>query len=404
MPTLTDYRQFSGTHPETGTIHNALAYQGVISPATGQPFSEAMLFGLSGGIGVMYFVFEYKGHDPQLFIGTRNTFDPVATLLARLQVKAQRQTTTNAQTAVTHLTKALARGKPALVLADQAHLAYNAQAPRAYPTMLPLLVYGYDETANLVQIADRAPIGLTSTPAELAGARAAHAPTNHQLSTLTPPSNFDHLPAAVEESLRACAALFLDPPPKGPAENFGLAALQKWANLLVDDKDKRGWPKLFPRGPLFYLALTSAFEHIALGGTFTTLNPGAARPLYADFIDEAANLLNRPALREAANQFRSSGRLWDALATDLLPDADPSLQAVRQWRLQRHQLFIQQGNASVDERHTIDQKLAVLKESITQAFPMSDGETVELRAKLRDQLLRLHNQEQTAALHLRELC
>ena len=404
MPILTDYRQFSGTHPETGTIYNALAYQGVISPATGQPFSEAMLFGLTGGIVVMYFVFEYKGHNPQLFIGTRNTFDPVATLLARLQVKAKRQTTTNPQTAVTHLTTVLTNGQPALVLADSAHLGYNAQAPRAYPTMLPILVYGYDEAANLVQIADRAQIGLTSTPAELATARAAHAPTKHLLSTLLPPPNFDHLPTAVEESLRSCAALFLDAPPKGPAENFGLAALRKWANLLVDGKDKRGWPKLFPPGPRLAQALSAAFEHIALGGAFAATNPGAARPLYADFIDEAAALLNRPALREVAAQFRSSGQRWDELAATLLPDTIPALQATRQLLLQRQQLFIQQGNASVDERQAINQKLAALKESTDKEFPMTDEEVIALRDNLRDQLLRLHDQEQAAALHLRELC
>ena len=47
MPILTDYRQFSGAHPETGTIHNALAYQGVISPATGQPFRVTIRSSLS---------------------------------------------------------------------------------------------------------------------------------------------------------------------------------------------------------------------------------------------------------------------------------------------------------------------------------------------------------------------
>lgn len=404
MPILTDYRQFSGAHPETGTIHNALAYQGVISPATGQPFSEAMLFGLTGGIVVMYFIFEYKGHDPQLFIGTRNTFAPVDTLLARLQVQAKRQTTMNPQTAVTHLTTALTNGQPALVLADQAQLGYNAQAPRAYPTMLPILVYGYDEAANLIQIADRAQLGLTSTPAELAIARAAHAPTKHQLRTLIPPPNFDHLPTAVEESLRSCAALFLDPPPKGPAENFGLAALQKWANLLVDNKDKRGWPKLFSPGPQLVQALSAAFEHIALGGTFAATTPGAGRPLYADFVDEAAALLNRPALREVAVQFRASARLWDELTATLLPDTIPALQTTRQLLLQRQQLFIQQGNASVDERQAINQKLAALKGSIIKEFPMTDGEVIALRENLRDQLLRLYDQEQAAALHLRELC
>ena len=92
------------------------------------------------------------------------------------------------------------------------------------------------------------------------------------------------------------------------------------------------------------------------------------------------------------------------MAATLLPDTIPALQATRQLLLQRQQLFIQQGNASVDERQAINQKLAALKESIAKEFPMTEGEVIALRENLRNQLLRLHDQEQAAALHLRELC
>jgi hypothetical protein len=35
--------QLNGRHWETGSIHNALALQGVKAPHTGQPYSEASL-------------------------------------------------------------------------------------------------------------------------------------------------------------------------------------------------------------------------------------------------------------------------------------------------------------------------------------------------------------------------
>ena len=35
MPTLTDYDQFAGTHWETGTVRNFLAYRGARAPHTG---------------------------------------------------------------------------------------------------------------------------------------------------------------------------------------------------------------------------------------------------------------------------------------------------------------------------------------------------------------------------------
>jgi hypothetical protein len=49
MPVLPDYEHFHGRHPETGSVHNILSYQGVSAPHTGKPYSEAMLLGVSGG-------------------------------------------------------------------------------------------------------------------------------------------------------------------------------------------------------------------------------------------------------------------------------------------------------------------------------------------------------------------
>ena len=49
MPILSNYHHFDGRHYETGTIHNALAYQGFLAPHTKQPLSEALLMGVSGG-------------------------------------------------------------------------------------------------------------------------------------------------------------------------------------------------------------------------------------------------------------------------------------------------------------------------------------------------------------------
>lgn len=49
----TKYR-FTGRHWETGSIHNAFAMQGINAPHTGQPHSEALLLGISGGITFGY--------------------------------------------------------------------------------------------------------------------------------------------------------------------------------------------------------------------------------------------------------------------------------------------------------------------------------------------------------------
>lgn len=84
MPTLTDYQHFAGRHWETGSVHNHWAYRRFVAPHTKQPYSEALLMGISGGIVMGYFSFAYAGYEPHVAILTRNTFDPWDTLLTRL--------------------------------------------------------------------------------------------------------------------------------------------------------------------------------------------------------------------------------------------------------------------------------------------------------------------------------
>src|SRR5262245_53727320 len=125
MTILKNYHQFDGLNWETGPVRNALDYQGVKAPHTGKPFTEALLFGISGGVIAGYFTFEYKGLDPWLHFLTRNTLDPMPTLRDRLGIPAQVKQTDNADKGLKNLTDALADGKPALVWADMYRLPYN---------------------------------------------------------------------------------------------------------------------------------------------------------------------------------------------------------------------------------------------------------------------------------------
>ena len=48
------FAHFGGRHAESAAIRNILAFHGVLDPATGKPFTEAMCFGIAGGIGAGY--------------------------------------------------------------------------------------------------------------------------------------------------------------------------------------------------------------------------------------------------------------------------------------------------------------------------------------------------------------
>src|SRR5512145_2463079 len=125
MTVLKNYQQFAGRHWETGPIHNILAYQGVPTPHTGKPISEALLLGISGGIAFGYFTFEYRGYDPHVALLTRNTFDPLGTVFDRLALPHEIFQTSKPETGLKNLINVLENGHPALVWADVFLLPYN---------------------------------------------------------------------------------------------------------------------------------------------------------------------------------------------------------------------------------------------------------------------------------------
>ena len=62
-----------GLHPETATLANVLANQGVVSGVTGEPLTEAAILGIGGGLGAGYILSEFERHGaPILTLGFRN--------------------------------------------------------------------------------------------------------------------------------------------------------------------------------------------------------------------------------------------------------------------------------------------------------------------------------------------
>ena len=67
------YQLRGGLHPETATLANVLANQGVVSGLTGQPLTEAAILGIGGGLGAGYILWEFRTlGEPILTLGFRN--------------------------------------------------------------------------------------------------------------------------------------------------------------------------------------------------------------------------------------------------------------------------------------------------------------------------------------------
>lgn len=382
MISVEGYDQFGGHHWETGSLRNVLAYHGLRAPHTGEAFSEPMLLGLTGGIGAMYFVFEYEGIAPHVALGTRYPFDAVDNVIKRLGLPAAVKQTKSQKKSVDTLLSALVVGEAAMVWADMFTLSYNQLPPSPFPAMMPIVVFAYDIERELVRIADRATVPLTTSSGELAAARARQGNLKNRMISFEfeDAANFvyEDFETAVEDAIRACLKLYTEEPPRGAANNFGLAALDKWADLVANSSVKKGWPRVFAEPGHLYEALKetySAIEHRGTGGA-------AARPQYAAFLEESAVLLDRPALRDAAEQFRTAGKRWTDVALAALPESVDAFRDTRELIGQSRELFKQHGNQAWREMEVISGRLNTLKTEVGRDFPLDESARAALLESL----------------------
>lgn len=391
MPKLNNYTQFDGLHWETGTVRNALAYQGVTAPHTGKPFSEAMLMGISGGAVMGYFTFMYEGHDPHAKVLTRNTFDPWTRMLSRLGVVQSVMHTSKDNKAVQNLVETLEEGVPAIVWADMYTLPYNALGENAQMwAMFPILLYAYEKGGE-AHIADRAFVPLTVEADVLHQARARVKKDKFRVITLDPP-DMEKLATAVHAGIWDCINLFTEKPPKGSKNNFGLAAYNHWAKLLTKPKTRQSWEKLMPTGRPYLAALMSQYSDINHFGK----NSPAERDVYADFLEEAAVLLEKPTLNEAATLFRRSCEAWGDLSQTLLPDDIDLFAQCRRAMDAHHQLFLQEGNGSTEQRRQLAKQWEEFKVEADKNFPLDSDQVAAHRERIANGVMTIHDLEAEA--------
>jgi len=388
--------QFTGRHWETGSIHNAFALQGIKAPHTGKPYSEALLLGVSGGIAFGYFTFEYKGYLPHVALLTRNTFNPFSTILERLGVAQDIQQTNKADIAEKNLRDMLASGMYPILWADQFSLPYNCLPPHEQMwRMMPILAIETD--GKSVTVVDRSSEPLHISMTDLTQARGRVKDDKYRLMTLDAPQT-SKLAAAVHLGICQAISLFTEEPPRGGRDNFGFAAYEKLAEMLVNTRNKKSWERFFAPGVRMYHALAGspvqpgAYHWVSTWGSAD----GADRGMYADFLSEAAQILNKPALKGSAEKFRESYKLWLAFADALLPDEVPLLGESKKLIQKQHNLFIEKGEAALPEIKQIHASLNELLQQSEHDFPLSNAQAADLRTNLRDILLEIGSVEREA--------
>ena len=397
MPTLANFTQFEGRYWDTASIRTALDYQGVKAPHTGQPYTEAMLLGISGGVTFGYFTFHYKGYDPQVNLLTRNTFEPMERIFDRLKLPIDLRRSGSAKKGRQNLIDALEQGYAPIARPDGSLLPYNGLAYDAanWHTM-PLVIFGYEPDASQAYISDRSRVPLTVTTDELDQARARIKKDRQALTLLGAPDHAQ-LPAAVQAGIADCVSLMTEKPPKGSARNFGLRALQHWADMLAK-KSKGSWAKEYPSGRPLFAALTSAYTFLgpAFGKTVQ-----AERDVYADFLDEAAQVLENDDLKGVADLYRDAGIAWQGLHESLLPADFTLLGEARAAIDRKTDLFVESGAEHLDEIIQLTQSLEALKTRSESDFAPNENLAADLRGAIRERVLAARELEERAVLALK---
>ena len=285
-----------GRHPDTAALTRLLADLGVTDPTGGHPLGEAMVLGVSGGIGVAYFVYEYEEEDLTTFYlgGRINSYvqrqDAGQAALDRLGLPVQVRRTSGPATAERQLRTALDQGRPVIVTVDVAKLLYRS-VPDWLCGMTPQDVLVELRGAEPV-LWDLAPAPIPVTWAELADARAGVRSAKHRLLLAEAPAGPVDVAGAAAAGIADTWAGMLEP----PMRNFGVPGLAKWADLVTGPRDPKGWPRLLDAPGRQFQLLTWLYDWVETSGT----GGGFFRAMYAEFLagaGPAGRRLSRPGRR-----------------------------------------------------------------------------------------------------------
>jgi hypothetical protein len=382
-----------GSVPAAAALRALLSSTGIVDPRTREPFSEAMVFGIAGGIGAGVFSFYYeKPEFSSFYIAGRHLWHDDLEYLkraaARFGLATQVWESGGARAAEKHLITALGRG-PVIAWVDLAHLPHRAM-PASWSGGGYHVVVVYGVSGDRAMIGDLADDPIEIELAQLAEARARITKQKHRLLALDgAPGKLD-LGNAIAQGIRACQHGLV----AGRTKNFTIESFDAWATQLERSTSKDSWNRMFPPGPRLWRGLTSIYDFIEHYGT----GGGLCRPLMAEFLEEAGDAGPR-ALHALADRYAALGRRWSELADAALPDHVPDLRAAKSLLDRKAERVLSGGEGAGEIWNELDR----LEHRPAGDFPISADEADTLRGRLAPLVRRVYEEERAAAEALRAL-
>ncbi len=380
-----------GTDPDAANLAALLAHRGF------EGLSEALLFGIGGGIGAGYILFEFKHDDSRVVgLGFHNTWQYLGRRLdrtaERLGVAVDWHRTGGTAAAARRLTGELERGRPCLVWPDRFHVGYR-DLPEALDGFGGHSVVVYGEHDGRVLVDDRNLAPLTVARTDLDRARARVGTYKNALLVVDDEPHAVDLPTAV----RAGLADVVEHLGK-PSDSFGLPAWRKWGRMLTDERAAKAWPKVFADRVGLTGALLSTWEAIEPAG----MTGGNLRPLFADFLDEAAAVLDVPALADEAVRWRGIADQWHEVAEILLPPDVPVAARLRDLTAAVAN-GVARGDEGAEDRAAAAAELWELRAAHASEPPFDEAATREIFRRAGAAVLDVHAAETAAIGRLTEV-
>ena len=392
------YALRGGVAADPSAVTNTLANIGV-RRSDGSVLSEPLLFAASGGIGALYILWEFERHDaPVLTLGfsSRPQYprEWLTATLNRLDVPYEMHTTSGIKSASARLSEELDAGRPVIVLPDRYLLGYWHLPPNLEAQGGHFLV-AYGEAGGRVHLDDRNLAPLTVARDDVDRARQRVVSYKNFLISLRPRELTlpdDALAHGVLEGLRDGAERLA-----GTSESFALPAWRSWARRMTDERNAKGWPRVFADGRGLVGALLSVWEGVEPVG----MTGGNLRSLFADSLTEAAELLKRPQLGDLAHEWRGIAQQWHDLAETALPADHSPFGQMRELTAAIQESIIAEGDAGASAAATAAEELWMLRAKADAGPPFDPADMRALFEAMSEHVSGIYESERAAVEKLR---
>ncbi|MFX1509267.1 MAG: DUF4872 domain-containing protein [Promethearchaeota archaeon] len=441
MVLIEDYSHFGATERVAGALRNILDYHGIVAPHSKEAYTEALLMGIGGGLGAEYATWAFMGIDPTRprknklylrFHHVKNYIEKkeetfIQKIAKRIGAQLTVKETASRERADQFLFDSLMAGNPIIVQLSIWQSIYSRQVvsdryhanPKLFPQLLydefvlflpyyslpyPWIsghlatVYGINEDTKQVYLSDYSNQPVTISVQQLTDSRSIIKGWKNAAFSLSPPKSAPDLKKAIRQGITDCVKSLLHDKTVISGAHLRTKAWHAIANSISNFSEKTGWLTLFSEPWQLFDTLTRIHAQIA----FHNSDGGALRSSYADFLEEASEILKKPNLKPIAHRFSDIGIMWDEIGTTALNDDIPELLHARQTALNWHNTFKVHGDTKSTILAALSKDLQSIRSEFSEELPLTHRELTTLFEELGARFHEVYEAETTALHALRQ--